>query len=160
MKYLQFLHVNTFTVDTGGSASSGSTTGGGGSVTAAMEIDVGLNTTVLGNGWGAGTWGRLTWSSGAGSLAGQNLRLWMSDSWGEDLVANIVDGSLYYWDATNGKTTRMVELSTVSGASDVPTTVQKLWFLIQTGMSCVLVPIQWVVLRLIHFLFVGLAKKV
>ena len=79
-------NVNTFTVDTGGSASSGSTTGGGGSVTAAMEIDVGLNTTVLGNGWGAGTWGRFTWSSGAGSLAGQNLRLWMSDSWGEDLL--------------------------------------------------------------------------
>ena len=69
--------------------------------------------------------GSFTWSSGAGSLAGQNLRLWMSDSWGEDLVANIVDGSLYYWDATNGKTTRMVELSTVAGASDVPTTVRK-----------------------------------
>ena len=55
----------------------------------------------------------------------KTLDLWMSDSWGEDLVANIVDGSLYYWDATNGKTTRMVELSTVAGASDVPTTVRK-----------------------------------
>ena len=116
---------NTFTVDTGGAASSGSTAGGGSSVTAAIEIDVGLNTTVLGNGWGAGTWGRFTWSSGAGSLAGQNLRLWMSDSWGEDLVANIVDGSLYYWDATNGKENRMVELATVGGASGVPTTVRK-----------------------------------
>jgi hypothetical protein len=90
-----------------------------------MEIDVGLNTTVLGNGWGAGTWGRFTWSSGAGSLAGQNLRLWMSDSWGEDLIANLVDGSLYYWDATNGKTARMVELASVLGASNVPTTVRK-----------------------------------
>jgi hypothetical protein len=116
---------NTFTVDTGGAASSGSTAGGGSSVTAAMEIDVGLNTTVLGNGWGAGTWGRFTWSSGAGSLAGQNLRLWMSDSWGEDLIANLIDGSLYYWDATTGKSARMVELSTVSGASNVPTTVRK-----------------------------------
>ena len=116
---------NTFTVDTGGAASSGSTAGGGSSVTAAMEIDIGLITTVLGNGWGAGTWGRMTWSSGAGSLAGQNLRLWMSDSWGEDLVANLVDGSLYYWDATTGKSARMVELSTVSGASNVPTTVRK-----------------------------------
>ena len=116
---------NSFTVDTGGSASSGSTAGGGSSVTAAIEIDVGLNTTVLGNGWGAGTWGRFTWSSGAGSLAGQNLRLWMSDSWGEDLVANIVDGSLYYWDATNGKENRMVELATVGGASNVPTIVRK-----------------------------------
>ena len=32
---------NTFTVDTGGAASSGSTAGGGSSVTAAMEIDIG-----------------------------------------------------------------------------------------------------------------------
>ena len=104
---------NTFTVDTGGS------------VTAAMEIGIGLDTTILGNGWGAGTWGRFTWGSGAGSLAGQNLRLWFSDSWGEDLVANIVDGKLYYWDATNGTTTRMVELSSVAGASDVPTTVRR-----------------------------------
>ena len=116
---------NTFTVDTGGAASSGSTAGGGSSVTAAMEIDIGLNTTLLGNGWGAGTWGRFTWSSGAGSLAGQNLRLWKSDSWGEDLLANLVDGRLYYWDATNGKSTRMVELSTLAGASDVPTTVRQ-----------------------------------
>ena len=66
-----------------------------------------------------------TWGSGAGSLAGQNLRLWFSDSWGEDLLANLVDGRLYYWDATNGKSTRMVELSGVSGASDVPTTVRQ-----------------------------------
>ena len=33
---------NTFTVDTGGAASSGSTAGGGSSVTAAIEIDVGI----------------------------------------------------------------------------------------------------------------------
>ena len=116
---------NSFTVNTGGAASSGSTAGGGGSVTAAMEISIGLDTTLLGNGWSAGTWGRFTWGSGAGSLAGQNLRLWFSDSWGEDLVANLVDGSLYYWDATNGKTTRLAELSTVSGASNVPTTVRR-----------------------------------
>ncbi len=119
------INANSFTVNTGGAASSGSTAGGGGSVTAAMEIDIGLNTTVLGNGWGAGTWGRFTWSSGAGSLAGQNLRLWRSDSWGEDLLANLIDGSLYYWDATNGKTARMVELSGISGATGVPTTTRQ-----------------------------------
>ena len=116
---------NSFTVDTGGSATTGSVSGGGGSVTAAMEISIGLDTTILGNGWGAGTWGRSTWGSGAGSLAGQNLRLWASDSWGEDLVANLVDGKIYYWDATNGLSARMVELSSVAGALNAPTTVRK-----------------------------------
>ena len=95
--------VDSFTVDTGGSATAGATAGGGSSVVASMEIEVGLDVTLLGNGWGAGTWGRFTWGSGAGSLAGQNLRLWFGDSWGEDLLANLADGKIYYWDATTGK---------------------------------------------------------
>jgi hypothetical protein len=51
--------------------------------------------------------------------------LWASDSWGEDLVANLVDGKIYYWDATNGLSARMVELSSVAGALNAPTTVRK-----------------------------------
>ena len=45
----------TFTIDTGGSASSGSTAGGGSSGTAAFQINIGINTTILGSGWSAGT---------------------------------------------------------------------------------------------------------
>lgn len=86
----------TFTIDTGGSASSGSTAGGGSSGTAAFQINVGLNTTVLGAGWGAGTWGRFTWGSAAGSLSGQTLRLFSVDNFGEDLIFNISDGSIFY----------------------------------------------------------------
>ena len=116
---------DSFTVDTGGSATVGATAGGGSSVVASMEIEVGLDVTLLGNGWGAGTWGRFTWGSGAGSLAGQNLRLWFGDSWGEDLIANLADGKIYYWDATSGLTSRMVELTSVAGASDVPIKARK-----------------------------------
>ena len=116
---------DSFTVDTGGSATAGATAGGGSSVVASMEIEVGLDVTILGNGWGAGSWGRFTWGSGAGSLAGQNLRLWFGDSWGEDLLANLADGKIYYWDATTGKFARMVELTSVAGASDVPTKARK-----------------------------------
>lgn len=124
-KVLTVPSTDSFTVDTGGSATAGSTSGGGASVVASIEIEIGLDTTILGNGWGAGTWGRFTWGSGAGSLAGQNLRLWFADSWGEDLVANIADGKIYYWDATDGKTTRMVELSDVAGATGVPTKARR-----------------------------------
>jgi len=116
----------TFTVNTGGSASSGSTAGGGSSGTAAFQISVGLNSTVLGPGWGAGTWGRFTWGSGSGSLAGNTLRLWYADDFGEDLICNIADGNIYYWDATNNVTTRAVLLSTLSGASDVPAVARKI----------------------------------
>jgi hypothetical protein len=116
----------TFTIDTGGSASSGSTAGGGSSGTAAFQVNVGLNTTVLGSGWGAGTWGRFTWGSAAGSLSGQTLRLFSVDNFGEDLLFNISDGSVFYWDATNGTSTRAVRLDSLTGASDVPTVVRKL----------------------------------
>ena len=116
----------TFTIDTGGSASSGSTAGGGSSGTAAFQIGVGLNSTVLGAGWGAGTWGRFTWGSAAGSLSGQTLRLWSVDNFGEDLLFNNMDGSIFYWDATNGTSTRGVLLSSLTGASDVPIVARKL----------------------------------
>lgn len=115
----------TFTIDTGGSATSGSTAGGGSSGTAAFQINVGINTTVLGAGWGAGTWGRFTWGSASGSLAGQTLRLWSADNFGEDLIFNIADSTIYYWDATNGTNTRSVELASLTGASDVPTKARK-----------------------------------
>jgi len=116
----------TFTITTAGSATSGSTAGGGSSGTAAFQLNIGLNTTVLGAGWGAGTWGRFTWGSAAGSLSGQTLRLWSADNFGEDLIFNIADSTIYYWDATNGTSTRAVELSSLTGASDVPTKARKI----------------------------------
>jgi hypothetical protein len=115
----------TFTADTGGSATSGAVSGGGSSGQAEFQISVGLNSTILGPGWGAGTWGRFTWGSGAGSLAGQTLRLWFADDFGEDLICNIADGAIYYWDATGTTSSRAVLLSSLSGASDVPTIARK-----------------------------------
>jgi len=116
---------DNYEVNTGGTCSSGSTTGGGSSVQAVYQINVGLNTTILGPGWGAGTWGRFTWGSGAGSLAGQTLRLWFADDFGEDLLMNIADGNIYYWDASSTVTTRAVPLSSLTGASDVPIVARK-----------------------------------
>ena len=111
----------TFTVTTAGSATSGSTAGGGSSGTAAFQINVGINTTILGSGWSAGTWGRFTWGSASGALSGITLRLWQADNFGEDLIFNVQNGSIYYWDASSGVSTRAVELSSLTGASDTPT---------------------------------------
>jgi hypothetical protein len=120
------VNANSYKVNTGGTASSGSVAGGGSSVSAAYQINIGLDLTVLGPGWGAGTWGRFTWGSGAGSLAGQTLRLWFADNFGEDLIFNVADGNIYYWDATGSVSSRAVLLSSVSGANNVPTVARKL----------------------------------
>ena len=116
---------DNYEVNTGGVCTAGSTAGGGSAVDAVYQINIGLNTTILGPGWGAGTWGRFTWGSGAGSLAGQTLRLWFADDFGEDLLMNIADGNIYYWDASSTVTTRAVPLSSLTGASDVPTVARK-----------------------------------
>jgi len=116
----------TFTVTTAGAATSGSTAGGGNSKSAAFQLNIGLTSSILGNGWSAGTWGRFTWGSASGSLSGATLRLWFADNFGEDLVFNANDGPIFYWDATNGATTRAVLASSLTGASNVPTTIRKI----------------------------------
>lgn len=95
---------------------------GGASVVGTYQINTGLDTTISGNGWGAGTWSRSTWgSSFALNVSGQTLRIWSHDNFGEDLIINVRDGDIYYWDKTNGVSTRAVELSQLAGANKVPT---------------------------------------
>jgi hypothetical protein len=104
------------------SVPAGSTaTGGGAAVSAAYQIHVGLDTTVLGLGWGAGTWGHDTWGSDASAGAGVpiELRLWSAANFGQDLLANVRNGGIYHWDATN-PTARMVDITTLVGESDAP----------------------------------------
>ena len=57
---------------------------GGSSVVGAYQINTGLDTTLGGSGWGAGTWARGTWGSGASiSTAVDSLRIWSHDNfWG------------------------------------------------------------------------------
>jgi len=56
------------------------------------------------------------WGSAASiTVAGAQIRLWSHDNFGEDLIINPRDGGLFYWDKTNGFSTRAVELSTLTG---------------------------------------------
>jgi hypothetical protein len=64
------------------------------------------------------------WGEAASStVAGENARLWSSDNFGEDLIFCARNSSLYYYDySTRGDDDgRGVLLSTLGGASDVPT---------------------------------------
>lgn len=113
--------LNEYTIDAGSAASSSAT--GGGTVTAAYQINVGTAFAIPLTGWGASSWGSGTW--GVGATSTESIRLWSQSNFGEDLVFGPRNGPMYYWDATSGITTRAVELSTLGGASDVPTS-QKL----------------------------------
>ena len=100
---------------------------GGSSVVGNYQINTGLDTTISGNGWNAGTWGRGTWNSSADlSVAGQTLRIWSHDNFGEDLIINVRDNNIYYWDKTNGTGTRAVELSSLSESNKAPTVAKQI----------------------------------
>ena len=125
---------NTFLItakDTSGNTvtANGSDSGNGGSGgDASYQINVGLNTTVGGNGWGAGGFSGVNsdlstfgWGEAANTGTTAELRLWTHDNFGEDLLINPRDGGVFYWDKSDGLSSRAVALSAESGASDVPT---------------------------------------
>ena len=109
-------------------ANSSDSGNGGSSVVGAYQINTGLDTSVFGNGWGAGTWSRGAWNSAAViDTLTDTLRLWSHDNFGEDLIINVYNGGIYYWDASavSPLTTRAVPLSSLAGASNTPTVAAK-----------------------------------
>ena len=113
--------VNTFTINLSVTANGSDTGNGGGSTVAAFQIDCGLDTQVGGTGWGAGTWQRGTWGSSFGTGVATELSLWNEDNFGEDLLLNLKDGGVYYWDKSGGLAARAVNLVDVDNANNAPT---------------------------------------
>lgn len=124
---------NSYTINAPSDASS-TVAAGGGTVTAAYQINTGINSVVYGTGWGAGGWGGVTggapttgWGQSSSLVVGgTRLRLWSQDNFGEDLIINVRDGSVYYWDATTGLSVRAVALSSLPGANGVPPVVRQI----------------------------------
>ena len=103
-------------------ANSSDSGDGGAAVVGAYQINVGLDTAVAGAGWGVGTWSRGAWGSASNQpIVTNQLRLWSHDNFGEDLLINVRDGGIYYWDSSAGLSTRAVALNTLSGANATPT---------------------------------------
>ena len=117
---------NAYTINISATGNSSDTGNGGGSTVAKYQIDCGLDTQVGGTGWGAGTWGRGGWSTAADVTTEGELALWSEDNFGEDLLLNHRNGAIYYWDKSSGVAARAVNLTSLSGASDVPTVAMQI----------------------------------
>lgn len=113
---------NTYTIAVSVTANASDTGDGGVAVVGTYQINTGLDTSVLGSGWGAGAWGAGGWGSPSStSIPGAQLRLWSHDNFGEDLIINVRDGGIFYWDESAGLGARAVPLSALSGANRAPT---------------------------------------
>ena len=118
---INFVSEDTYNITSATNASSSAT--GGGTVTATYQLNTGSEIAVPFTGWSAGTWGSNTWGNSGTTLS--PIRLWSQANFGEDLFFTYRGGELFYWDASNELTTRAVYVSSLGGASDVPTIVNK-----------------------------------
>jgi hypothetical protein len=105
-------------------AASSSTSGGGVNIRVEILLENGVEYASGGTGWGAGTWGRGGWGSGTTISATSNvqLRLWFFDNFGENLLANVRGGEIYYWRPSFGYSSanRAISLAELPGAAAIP----------------------------------------
>jgi len=108
---ITIINANSYTITTASVVAAGAT--GGSAVVATYQINTGPAIQVPYFGWGAGGWGFGTWGNGVSTTI--DIRLWSANNWGEDLIFGPRGGGLYYWDATNGVSTRGVNVNTLGG---------------------------------------------
>jgi hypothetical protein len=106
-------------------ANASDTGNGGASAYGIYQINTGLDVATVGSGWGVSFWGRGAWGSATTLPADiASLRLWTHDNFGEDLLINVKNGGLYYWDVSVGG--RAVELQALPGANKAPTIAKQI----------------------------------
>tara|TARA_R110002020_G_scaffold15019_1_gene53026 strand:+ start:258 stop:2558 length:2301 start_codon:yes stop_codon:yes gene_type:complete len=66
------------------------------------------------------------WGDASSISVVNELRLWSQDNFGQDLLFNVRDGVIYYWQKSLGVASRGVELSSLTGATDVPTVCRQI----------------------------------
>jgi len=127
------VNANSYKITVSVTANSSDSGNGGSGVDGSYQVNVGLDTTVAGNGWGAGGYGGVNadlttfgWGEAANTGTTGEIRLWTHDNFGEDLLINPRDGAIFYWDKSDGVTSRAVLLSNRSGASDVPSIAKQI----------------------------------
>jgi len=107
-------------------ANSSDSNDGGAAVVGAYQVNSGLDTVVTGSGWGAGPWSRAGWGDPSNAaIVSNTLRLWSQDNFGEDLLLNVRDGGIYYWDSSVGLATRAVNIADLAG-STAPTVAKQI----------------------------------
>ena len=121
------LTANTYSITVSSAATSTVAAGGGTTIDIKYLIGVAAG---LGQqsgdpalGWGTGSWGGSTWGT-ARSTDSSDVKLsnsqWSLNLWGEDLIATVRGGAIYYYDTSSAG--RAVLVSSLAGATSVPTT--------------------------------------
>jgi len=137
-------NADSFTIQVATAATSTVASGGGNTIDIECQIHPGFPSITAGYGWGTGGWSGVTssnpntgWGLASPTPVFLPQRDWWFDNFDNDLVMNIrsdvtgggvaVGGPIYYWERgssvnpTTALETRAVLLSSLPGATDVPT---------------------------------------
>ena len=108
---LEIINANEYAIQA--SVSAGSTATGAGTADAAYQISVGSDVSYDDFGWGTGTWSLGTWGTPRPASAGLALfsRVWQFDTYGENLILQLVDGGIYEWLPSLGVNVRATAIS-------------------------------------------------
>jgi hypothetical protein len=132
----EIVDANSYKFVVSATANSSDVNNGGTNAKAKYQINTGLASASFGAGWGAGVWGGIGtggvsvlpdttgWGDPSNvTIPSASLRLWSQDNFGEDLIINVRNGGIFYWDTSSGvsSSNRAVALSTLTGAQAVPT---------------------------------------
>ena len=112
--------VNSLTFKVSTPASSTVTAGGGSAIEAEFEISPGNAIVLQGYGWNVGTWGTFPWGLSPLQPVFLPQRDWWFDNFDNDLVMNIRNGAIYWWergpttDPTAALNTRAIRLQDIA----------------------------------------------
>ena len=124
----EIVNANSYKIVVPSAATSTVSAGGGLTVVIkyliGADAGMGAKGAVPALGWGVGGWGLEGWSDPRSSnLEGVFLdnTSWNLSLWGEDLIASVRGGAIYYYDTSAPITNRASLVSAISGAESVPT---------------------------------------
>lgn len=95
---------NKYTIKVPVTANSSDSGDGGAATVGEYQISIGSDVSYFDFGWGTGTWGLSTWGTPRPASAVTQLfsRVWQFDSFGENVICQLVDGAIYEWDTSVG----------------------------------------------------------
>jgi hypothetical protein len=130
------IDADSYTITSPVAANASDTGDGGAAVVGAYQINVGTDVSFFDFGWGVGSWGEGTWNTPRTSGTGifLNSRVWQLDTFGEDLICQLVNGAIYRLGLERG------HLPHGPRPSAVPRQKARMhWFRHRTGILSVLV---------------------
>ena len=122
------------TVDTTATASVGA--GGGTGTTAAFQISIGFAEGTFGYGWGTDPYSSGEWGAGGSTRVALPARVIYQDNFNNDIIFNIKNADIYYWEYDAGLTNRGVLLSSLVNARAVPNKACKTMFAPSGHLLC------------------------